>query len=139
MRLTRTRRTSPFLFQIVPLLDILFAILVFFVLSATFVSQPGVTVEPPVSSFTVEPSLHSEIVSLVGGNQPRLFFRDRLVSETQLREVLQKKKASSAGTIIVKADQSVPHERVMWTANLALQYGYRVVMAGGSEAKALGQ
>ncbi len=131
MRLTRTQRTSPFLFQIVPLLDILFAILVFFVLSATFVSQPGVNVEPPTSNFSVEPSLRSQIISITPGNEPRIFFRDRLVSPAQLATMLDQKTSAATKTIIVKADQSVSYEQVMAVTNLALERGYRVIMAAG--------
>ncbi|MEO7932517.1 MAG: biopolymer transporter ExbD [Chthoniobacterales bacterium] len=128
MRLTRTHRTSPFLFQIIPLLDILFAVLVFFVLTATFVSQPGITVELPTSNFTVEPALHNQIISIVGNN---IFFRDQLVSQAQLDTLLSNKKDTPSATLIVKADRAVPYERVMTVTNLALERGYRVVMAGG--------
>ena len=130
MRLTRTQRSSPFLLQIVPLLDILFVVLVFFVLTATFVSQPGITVEPPTANFTVEPSLNSQIISIVGSSQPRIFFRDRLVSEAQLASLLNNKK-DSLSTLIIKADRSVAYEQVMSVTNLALDRGYRVVMAAG--------
>jgi biopolymer transport protein ExbD len=128
MRLTRTHKTSPFLFQIIPLLDILFAVLVFFVLTATFVSQPGITVELPASNFSVEPALHTQIISIVGNN---IFFRDQLVSQVQLDTLLSNKKDTPSATLIVKADRTVSYERVMSVTNLALERGYRVVMAGG--------
>jgi len=131
MRLIRSQKTSPFLFQIVPLLDILFAILVFFVLTATFVSQPGTTVEPPASNFIVEPSLRSQIISIVGQNQPRIFFRDRLVSQKQLAAMLEKQKDTASTTLIIKADRQISYETVMNVTNLALERGYRVIMAGG--------
>ena len=130
MRLTRTTRTSPFLYQIVPLLDVLFVLLVFFILTATFVTQPGLTVEPPASNFTVEPALRSQIISIVGKHAPQIFFRDRLVTEEQLGTLLTSQKETSITTIVVKADRAVSYDQVMSVTNLALAHGYRVVMAG---------
>lgn len=121
------------MFQIIPLLDILFAILIFFVLTATFVSQPGITVELPASNFSVEPALHTQIISIVGNN---IFFRDQLVSDAQLGILLNNKKDTPSSTIIVKADRTVPYNRVMTVTNLALERGYRVVMAAGMKKPA---
>ena len=131
MRLTRTTRTSPFLYQIVPLLDVLFVLLVFFILTATFVTQPGLTVEPPASNFTVEPALRSQIISIVGKQPPQIFFRDQLVTSTQLDILLTNQKESTATTVVIKADRTVSYDQVMSITNLALAHGYRVVMAGG--------
>ena len=130
MRLTRTTRTSPFLYQIVPLLDVLFVLLVFFILTATFVTQPGLTVEPPASNFTVEPALRSQIISIVGKQPPQIFFRDQLVTKAQLDALLTKQNESTATTIVIKADRTVAYDEVMSLTNLTLAHGYRVVMAG---------
>jgi len=117
------------LFQVLPLLDLLFVILIFFLLTTTFVTQPGITVDPPASSYAVEPSLRSKIISIVGHPQPRIFFQDQLVSEEQLQAML-KNKDSQSPSLILKADRTVPYERIMAITNLALAEGYRVVLAG---------
>lgn len=129
MRLTRNQRTSPLLFQVLPLLDLLFVILIFFLLTTTFVSQPGISVNPPASSYAVEPSLRSRIVSIAGLPQPRIFFQDQVVTEKQLQAFL-KNKDSESPTLIIKADRTVPYDRIMAITNLALGEGYRVVLAG---------
>ena len=132
MRLTRTQQTSPFLYQIVPLVDILFALLVFFGLTTIFISQPGLTVEPPASSFILEQALRSQIVSITSGRPFKTFFRDRQVSEKELITAFTLQKTDGEATIIIKADRAVPYAEVMRVTNLALSHGYRVTIAGGT-------
>lgn len=128
MRLTRSPSLSPFLFQIVPLLNVLFALLVFFILGSTFVLQPGIAINPPTSQFAMEPARNPVIISVLAGTPPRLFLRDQIVSQDQLTDSLADP-AMSGRTIIVKADRAVPYDVVMRISNDVLSHGLPVILA----------
>lgn len=128
MRLTRSPSFSPFLFPIVPLLNVLFAILVFFILGSTFVLQPGIAINPPASQFAMAPARDPVIISVLAGTPPRLFLRDQIVSQDQLTTSLANP-ALSGRTVIVKADRAVPYDVVMRISNDVLSHGLPVVLA----------
>ncbi|HEY5754161.1 MAG TPA: biopolymer transporter ExbD [Chthoniobacterales bacterium] len=128
MRLTRSPSLSPFLFQIVPLLNVLFALLVFFILGSTFVLQPGIAINPPTSQFAMEPARNPVIISVLAGTPPQLFLRDQIVSQDQLTNSLADP-AMSGRTIIVKADRAVPYDVVMRISNDVLSHGLPVILA----------
>ena len=77
MKLQRTVQYNPELFNLIPLINVLFLTLAFFLLGNTFILQPGLAVNLPVSSFTLSPQRHPQIVSIVAGETPALYFRDK--------------------------------------------------------------
>ena len=63
MRLTRTTNLSFGWLYVFPLLDVVFLLIFFFLLSSNFVLQPGIAVSVPFSRFTLGPQLNQQIIS----------------------------------------------------------------------------
>jgi biopolymer transport protein ExbD len=122
MKLTRTTNYRFGWLGIVPLIDVVFLLLFFFLLSSTFVLQPGISVSLPFSRFTLGPQINQQIISITGGAAPVIYFRDQKVSLDQLGPLLDTAR-SEGRPIIIKADRFTPYELVVAVTNAALEHG----------------
>lgn len=129
MKLDRTFRFSPALFGIMPVMNVLFLLLVFYVLGSKFILNPGVQVSLPTTMFAVGPQRNTEIVSVTAGPVPVIYHRDRAVTFDELRERLSGNRAAEK-SLIIKADKNAPTGIVTDVTNEALRSGYAVILAG---------
>jgi len=99
------RRISTHL-NIAPLIDVVFLLLIFFMLSSHFVTQPGIKITLP-SAITAR--LHPEediIISITEDNN--LYLNERLVILESLSEQLEIEMArAEKKTVIIKADEKI--------------------------------
>src|SRR5271169_5424205 len=112
MKLTRTLKFSPALFSIIPLINVIFLVVLFFTLSSRFVLQPGMAVTLPASSFTLGPRADAQIVSVTAAPVPTIYHRDQRVSLDELRQRLAETKARER-SLIIKADKNTPYDLVV--------------------------
>ena len=129
MKLYRTAGCNPALFNLVPALNVVFLLLVFFALSSTFISQPGIPISLPLSSITLAPQHNPRIVSITATPIPGIYFQDRNVSLEALGKLLNDVGRARERTLIIRADRDAPYNIVMQVTNLGLQEGYSVVLA----------
>lgn len=134
MKLTRSSQPNWTLFALVPFINVLFLVVIFFGLSTRFVVQPGVAVSLPFSPFRLAPERNPEVVSITSAPVPAMYFRDERVTLDQLAETLSRDRASDR-TLIIKADRNTPYENVVGVMNAALKLGIPVVLAGGETAR----
>lgn len=134
MKLQRTVQYNPELFNLIPLINVLFLTLAFFLLGNTFILQPGLAVNLPVSSFTLSPQRHPQIVSIVAGETPALYFRDRKVELAELDRMLSEPGVKDRA-LVIRADRQTPFELVSGVMNLGLRRGYSVAVAATHPAR----
>ena len=102
-----------------PLVNVVFLLLLFFILSSPFVMQSGFGVIMPSSSATTVTSFQSLVVTVTRDNL--LFFNNQPTTlenlEQSLREAVQRGRGRE---LIIKADRQVSLETVtkIWTAGL---------------------
>src|SRR5215210_6976526 len=89
MKLTRTVAYHPALFGLVPFVNVLFLVLMFFALSSRFVLQPGIGITLPFSAFTLSPQRNPQILSITSGPAPAIYFRDRKLAVEELGSALR--------------------------------------------------
>lgn len=133
MKLKRTLQFNPALFGIIPLINVLFLVVFFFVLSSRFVLQPGLAVTLPSSSFTLSPRSDAQIISVTAAPVPAIYHRDQRVSLDELRRRLGETIAKERA-VILKADRNAPFDVVIQITDEALRLGFSVVLATSSEA-----
>src|SRR3954470_10649982 len=109
MKLVRTLKIHPALFNVVPLINVVFLVIVFFALSSRFVLQPGMAVSLPVSGFTLGPQNDARIVSVTAAPVPSIYFRDRKVTLEELRQELTATRSKDR-SLIIKADRGTPYD-----------------------------
>jgi biopolymer transport protein ExbD len=134
MKLTRTLRIPAWLFSVLPLINVTFLVVVFFALSSRFMLQPGMAVTLPASSFTLAPRDGAQIISITSAPVPSIYHRDQRVTVEELRQRLSEGRLKER-TVIIKADKDTPYSMVMQITNEALQLGFSVILATGSERR----
>ena len=122
MKLSRTSTISFGWLYVFPLLDVVFLLIFFFVLSSSFVLQPGIAVTVPFCRFSLGPQPNQQIISITGGPNPAIYLRDQKVTLAQLGPALDVTKREGR-SIVIKADRLVSYDLVMAVTNAALERG----------------
>jgi biopolymer transport protein ExbD len=122
MKLSRTKEYNFGWLLLIPLLDILFLLVFFLLLSSNFILQPGIAVSMPFSRFTLGPQLNQQIISITGGAAPAIYFREQKVTLEQLGPLLDAARTQSS-SLIIRADRFTPYDLVVQVANAALEHG----------------
>ncbi len=92
--------------NIAPLIDVVFLLLIFFMLSSHFVTQPGIKITLPTA---VTAKLHSEediIISITKDNNLYLN-EDRVALDSLLDKLRIKVGEARKKTVIIKADEKI--------------------------------
>ena len=112
MKFAVSRRPNPTI-DVTPMIDIVYQLVLFFMVSTTFVSAPGIEIELPKSSSTamVEDKLDINIwVSADGA----VLVNDVAVTADSLAALLKKEASrDESALVIIKADTGVSHGRVV--------------------------
>lgn len=114
-----------------PLVDVVFQLLIFFLLTSTYVQQSqqsasSVPVELPESSLEASQQAPEELVISID-NRGLIYFKDEELSLDQLAASLQRVAQSKPNTIVlVRGDQSVPYGRVGQVMSLVRASGLRL-------------
>jgi biopolymer transport protein ExbD len=122
MKLSRTKDYNFGWLIVLSLVDIVFLLMFFLLLSSNFILQPGISVSLPFSRFTLGPQTNQQIISITGGAAPAIYFRDQRTSLEQLGPLLDEAKREGR-SIIIKADRLTPYELVVAVTNAALDHG----------------
>ncbi|MFH1812281.1 MAG: biopolymer transporter ExbD [Pseudomonadota bacterium] len=118
-----SRRRTELAIDITALVDIVFQLIIFFVLTTTFVSNPGIEVDlPRAKAHEIQHDSDEIVVALTTDGQ--IILHGKAVDMTELAEVFENAAASSKGTtVILQADQDVAHGRVVSVMDLAKDKG----------------
>ncbi len=122
MKLIRTQEFHFSWVGFVPMINIVFLLIFFILLSSNFILQPGLSVSLPLSRFTLGPQVNPQIISITGGAAPALYFRDQKVAFDQLGPLLEAAKREGR-PVIIKADRLTSYELVIAVTNAALEHG----------------
>lgn len=107
--------------RLAPLIDIVFLLLIFFMVSTTFTVQPGLRIELPGSGGEVEVPEDRRVISLT--HQGEVYLNDEQVELDGLRGRLEAEEIP----VIVRADRRVPHGRLVDVLDLIRETGVRKV------------
>jgi biopolymer transport protein ExbD len=128
MKLTRSVQLNPFLIFIIPLVDLVFLLLLLFLVSSTFLLHPGISVNLPFSKFTLGPQKNPLLVSITAGPYPMIYYRDQQIQLSELARRLEQDRGAER-SIVIQADRLAPQGSVVEVMNLCLENGYSVVLA----------
>ncbi len=131
------RRRAEAVVDVTPLIDIIFQLVLFFMVSTTFVTTPGIEVDLPRSSSDVILRDKSEVRVWVTSDGA-VMVDETPVDWAGLQRTFRSAAASDPSTlVIVKADQAVGHGRVVAVMDLARSLGLNR-LAIATEAPAAG-
>src|SRR5689334_14584189 len=134
MKLVRTKEYHFGWLVLIPLIDVVFILILFLLLSSNFVLQPGIAVTLPFSRFSLGPQPNEQIISITGGAAPAIYFRDQKTTMEQLAPLLDAAKREGR-SIIIKADRTTSYDTVIQVTNLALEHGISSVVLATAPSK----
>lgn len=127
MRIRDHRASDEPHIDLVPLIDVILVLIVFFVITATFDARSGLKLELPRASG--EPSETAGLLSVLVNAEGRYFVDDREVLRTDV-ESLKATLADVAGNdrerqVLLRADARTPHQSVVTAYEALGQLGFR--------------
>lgn len=107
--------------DLTPMLDVVFIMLIFFIVTASFIKEAGVDVKRPEAVTANKKDNANILIAITSGNE---IWIDRKPSDASaLRSVIERLHAENPkGTVVIQADQDSNHEtlvQVMDAARLA--------------------
>ena len=118
MRFGTARRPDPVI-DVTPMIDIVFQLVLFFMVSTQFVQHPGIQVDLPRSSAQTVITDATQ-VTIWMSTQGAVYVDEAPVTSKQLRNILEGRARADANTMVVlKADAGVSHGRVVSVMDLA--------------------
>jgi biopolymer transport protein ExbD len=110
-----------------PMVDIVFLLLIFLVLSSPFVLQPGIgVINLPAVQHQRSASFRGLVVTVKNDNL--LFFNNQVISMDDLGAALKNSiRGARDAELIIKADQHVSHGTVVKITDIAFEAGINAV------------
>lgn len=103
-----------------PLIDMVFILLIFFIVTTVFVEETGVDVNKPQAASAVDLQKNSILIAITANGQ--VVYGGREIGPNGVRSVVRRLSAKEKMPVIVQADRTVPTElliRVIDEAKLA--------------------
>ncbi len=96
--------------DLTPMVDVLFLLLIFFMIGSSFVQVSGVKVNLPQTATTKNLGIEKSVITLARGEDKNLiYFNEKEVSWEELKKHLAGvRNFSASGTVIIRADHLIP-------------------------------
>ncbi len=110
--------------DLTPMVDVVFLLLIFFMISTTFVESPGISIKLPESSAeTVE--REPKEIKVYLSREGDIYHRDRKITLDDFKELLAEHQSDAEETtVLLLADQESRHGKVVTLMDLARDAGF---------------
>ena len=122
----QTRNKVEASFSMASMTDLIFLLLIFFMLTSSFVTPSGLPVNLPTSQAS---TIEVQKVSVTVTKDLQFFVNDRAVSRATLEGELKSKLAGPDGVVVLHIDESVPTRDLVYVAGIATKLEARVSIA----------
>ena len=115
--------------NITPMLDVVFILLIFFIVTANFIKEPGLEVNRPDSE-TAEPTENAAILLAVG-NAGEIYMDGRRIDKRQVKaNVVRLLAENTQGSVVIQADEKATADTIMAVMDGAREAGvYSISLA----------
>ena len=115
--------------NITPMLDVVFILLIFFIVTANFIKEPGLEVNRPDSE-TAEPTENAAIFIAVG-NAGDIYLDRRRIDKRQVKaNVVRLLAENPQGSVVIQADEKATADTIMAVMDGAREAGvYNISLA----------
>lgn len=114
--------------NVTPMLDVVFIMLIFFIVTASFVKESGLDVTKPEAATAIKKEKANILVAISATNE--IWMNRRRVDPRQLRPNIQRLHAENPqGSVIIQADKASNVETLTKVMDAANQVGVEVSLA----------
>jgi len=122
MRFRRSGRQRPVAFDLTPLIDVVFLLLIFFMVTTTFARiGQGIRVNLPTTTTPQEKIEKSIVISIAKDGQ--IYIGKKWVKKENLVGLLKGELKGKEGLVVINADKDTLHGKVVEVMDLAKQAG----------------
>ena len=111
--------------EMAPLIDMVFILLIFFMVSTSFVRESGVEVSRPESAFAER--IDDGFVPVGIGAHGTVHVAGRVIAPDSVRDVRQVLEEAGRNRVVIQADRSVPTSLLLQVLDTCRQAGARQV------------
>jgi biopolymer transport protein ExbD len=122
----QTRNKIEASFSMASMTDLIFLLLVFFMLTASFVTPSGLPVSLPSS---IASTIEVPKVSVTVTKDLIFFVNDKRVTKGTLEAELKRNLTAGNGVVVLHIDKSVPTEELVYVAGIATSLKAKVTIA----------
>ena len=122
----QTRNKVDPAFNMASMTDLIFLLLIFFMLTSSFVTPSGLPVNLPTSKAS---TIEVQKVSVTVTKDLQYFVNDKKVTKNTLESELKRSITSPKGVVVLHIDRSVPTEELVYVAGIATALEARVTIA----------
>ncbi len=113
-------------FSMSSMTDIVFLLLIFFMLTSSFITPSGLPVNLPTSKSS---AIVMQKVSVTITKELRYYVDDQLISKDQLEGILRDSFKGEEGSVVLHCDKTVPVEDLVYVASIATMLEAKVSIA----------
>ena len=136
MRFSRRNRESLEL-NITPLIDVVFLLLIFFMISTTFSRETQLLIDLPESS--IDAKLVEEVVDISISKRGSIAVNQRLIYEADLESLItaitEVSGTKNTVPIVIRADAETPHQSVIMAMDAAGRLGFTKIKIATKHAQ----
>jgi biopolymer transport protein ExbD len=125
MNLRSKNRVEP-MFSMASMTDLIFLLLVFFMLTSSFVTPSGLPVNLPTSA---QSKIEVQKVSVTITRDLQFFVNDKKISRSMLEAELKSRLTPGTGAVVLHIDKDVPWEHGIYVADIATRLEAKVIVA----------
>ncbi|MBT8420550.1 MAG: biopolymer transporter ExbD [Gammaproteobacteria bacterium] len=126
MNLRRTKNREEPDVTLTPLIDVVFLLLIFFMISTTFERNSELAIELPEATTEVEPSKETTIEVSIDA-EGRYYVEGKMLINTRqktIKRALREASGSKFPPLILTADEQTPYQSVVTFMDVARQLGF---------------
>lgn len=125
----KTKQKRKVMINITSLIDVTFLLLIFFMVSSTFLEQPGIKLELPHAQSAVV--IEQKDLTLFVDKEGKMFLnREEVFTENLGEKIKAALPNMQDGALILKADQDVTHGIVVRIMDIVKQSGVKKLIIG---------
>jgi biopolymer transport protein ExbD len=115
--------------DITPMLDVVFIMLIFFIVTATFVKESGIDVDKPAAATAVVQEKASILVAIDAENN--IWINRRQVDQRSVRSIIERLHAENPkGTVVIQADKESKNDTLVQVMDASRRAGvYSIALA----------
>ena len=124
----REKRVTKSIINLTPMVDMLFLILLFFLVTSSFIEQPNIRLELPSTKYAATSKIEERTLTI--SQDGKLFYQNKPVKRKDLITVLKNAFLKQDDkTLVLRADKNVPYGVVVDVMDAAKGAGLKRIVA----------